>query len=174
MKPLRFRDVAALEAWLEKNHAKADEVWLVVAKKHADGLHIVDALDVALCFGWIDGVRRAHDEDSFLQRYSPRRAGSSWSKINVDKVAVLTAAGRMRSSGHAQVELAKSDGRWQAAYIGQRDFTVPADVLAALKSKRAAFAKLEKGAQYLALLPVLKATTPKLRATRIERFVKHL
>jgi len=174
MKPLRFREVTALEAWLEKNHAKADEVWLIIAKKHAQGLHIVDALDAALCFGWIDGVRRSHDEDTFLQRYTPRRAGSSWSKINVDKVAALTAAGRMRASGNAQVELAKADGRWQAAYVAQREFTVPDDVWSALKSKRAAFMKLEKGAQYLALLPVLKATTPQMRATRIERFVAHL
>ena len=170
----RFRDVAAFEAWLEKNHASADEVWLVIAKKHAKGLHITDALDAALCFGWIDGHRRSHDDDTFLQRYSPRRAGSSWSKINVDKVAVLEAAGRMRKPGIAEVERAKSDGRWQIAYVAQREFTVPEDVLAALKSKRVAFETLDKTAQYVALLPVLKATTPGLRASRIERFVKQL
>lgn len=177
MKPRRFADITAFETWLERNHAKADEVWVVIAKKNAKGVSIGDALDVALCFGWIDGQRRGNDETSFLQRYTPRRAGSSWSKINVDKVAVLTAAGRMRSAGLAQVAAAKSDGRWHIAYVAQRDFVLPDDVRLALEANTkaaAAFARESKSAQFTRVLPVLKAVGPKARAARIERLVAAL
>ncbi|PZR13885.1 MAG: OmdA domain containing protein [Archangium gephyra] len=174
MRPRRFRDATAFEAWLQKNHAKAGEVWLVIAKKGERGLSIGDALDVALCFGWIDGHRRSNDEASFLQRYSPRRPGSSWSKINVDKVAALTAAGRMRAAGMAQVEVAKADGRWAIAYVAQRDFVVPDDVRVALEANpRAAsvFACESKSEQFTRVLPVLKAVGATTRAARSSRLV---
>lgn len=174
MKPRRFRDVAAFEAWLEKNHATADEVWVVIAKKNSKGVSIGDALDVVLCFGWIDGQRRGNDETSFLQRYTPRRAASSWSKINVDKVAVLMRAGRMRAAGLAQVEAAKADGRWDIAYVAQRDFVVPDDVRLALEANpraAAVFSGESKSEQFTRVLPVLKAVGVAARAARIERLV---
>jgi uncharacterized protein YdeI (YjbR/CyaY-like superfamily) len=105
------------EAWLEANHDSADEVWLRIAKKGSGKttITIPEALDLCLCFGWIDSNRKALDADYFLQRYTPRRARSKWSQINRDKVAALTAAGRMRPAGLAEVERAKADGRWDVA-----------------------------------------------------------
>ena len=132
-----FRTEAAFEAWLRRNHARATELWLRVYKK-GSGVPTVttaQALDVALCWGWIDGIRKAFDERSFLQRYTPRRAKSAWSQINRDHVARLTAAGRMTSHGQRQVDAAKADGRWDAAYAPIRSTTeasIPADLRAAI------------------------------------------
>ena len=140
-------------------------------------LSISDALDGALCFGWIDGQRKGLDEMSFLQRYCPRRARSTWSQVNVDKVASLAAAGRMRPAGVAEVERARSDGRWDAAYERQSTATVPDDLLAALHdtpAARAAFDALGRTEQYAVMLPVLRATTPEARTTVIRRQVERL
>jgi uncharacterized protein YdeI (YjbR/CyaY-like superfamily) len=114
---LTLASATAWEAWLEANHDSADEVWLRIAKKGSGKttITIPEALDLCLCFGWIDSNRKALDADYFLQRYTPRRARSKWSQINRDKVAALTAAGRMRPAGLAEVERAKADGRWDAA-----------------------------------------------------------
>ena len=131
---LDLPDVAAWEAWLEAHHDTAPEVWLRIAKR-GSGLATIaigDALDGALCFGWIDGQRKGLDDVSFLQRYCPRRARSSWSQVNVEKVDALTAAGRMRPSGVAEVEKAKADGRWDAAYERQSTAEVPDDLAVAL------------------------------------------
>jgi uncharacterized protein YdeI (YjbR/CyaY-like superfamily) len=133
----RFRTEAAFEAWLRKNHARATEVWLRIFKKDA-GVPTVtttQALDVALCWGWIDGIRKALDDRSFLQRYSPRRTRSIWSQINRAHVARLTAAGRMTPHGQRQVDAAKADGRWAAAYAPMRSAsraTIPDDLRAAI------------------------------------------
>src|SRR5699024_8288756 len=115
------------ESWLEAQHEQQTEAWLRIAKRHSAiaTITIADALDVALCFGWIDGQRRSYDDATFLQRYSPRRPKSSWSKINVAKVEMLMAAERMRPAGLAEVVAAKADGRWQAAYESQRLAAVP-------------------------------------------------
>jgi uncharacterized protein YdeI (YjbR/CyaY-like superfamily) len=112
-----FQNATQWEAWLAEHHADEGGVWLKIAKKHtqATGLTITEALDVALCYGWIDSQRKSLDGTYFLQRYSRRRAKSPWSKINVARVAALTAARRMRAPGVAAVELAKADGRWAAA-----------------------------------------------------------
>ena len=113
-----FRTEAAFEAWMKANHARETELWLKIHKK-GSGLPTVtnaQALEVALCWGWIDGIRKSFDTRSFLQRYSPRRARSIWSQINRDHVARLTAAGRMTPHGQRQVDAAKADGRWAAAY----------------------------------------------------------
>ena len=118
-----FRTQAAFATWLRANHARETELWLKVHKKDS-GLPSVtcaQALDVVLCWGWIDGIRKAFDERSFLQRYSPRGARSAWSQINRDHVARLTAAGRMTPHGQRQVDAAKADGRWDAAYAPVRD-----------------------------------------------------
>ncbi|MEV6558023.1 hypothetical protein AB0M22_20075 [Nocardia sp. NPDC051756] len=111
----RFSNAAQWESWLADRHDDATDVWLVIAKKGAEGLTIGEALDVALCFGWIDSHRKALDEQHFLQRYSPRRAKSPWSQLNVTKAEALIAAGRMRKPGFAAIEAAAADGRWTAA-----------------------------------------------------------
>jgi uncharacterized protein YdeI (YjbR/CyaY-like superfamily) len=114
---LTFASAAEWEAWLEANHDSAAGVWLKLAKKGSgiESVTVTEALDGCLCFGWIDGRREALDDDYYLQRYTPRRRRSNWSRLNVEKVAKLTAAGRMRPSGLAEVERAKADGRWDAA-----------------------------------------------------------
>src|SRR3954469_3405849 len=114
MDTLVFASQAEFEAWMEANYATADGLWMKIAKKGTgqSTCSAPEALDVALCFGWIDGQRKALDETYFLQKYTPRRARSRWSQINVGKCAELIAAGRMRPAGHAEIERAKADGRW--------------------------------------------------------------
>jgi uncharacterized protein YdeI (YjbR/CyaY-like superfamily) len=134
-----FRTQAAFEAWLAANHARETEVWLKVHKK-ASGLPSVtcaQALEVALCWGWIDGLRKSFDDRSFLQRYSPRKARSIWSQINRDHIARLTAEGRMTPHGQRHVDAAKADGRWDAAYAPiskTTDATIPDDLRAAIEA----------------------------------------
>ncbi|MFK4731057.1 YdeI/OmpD-associated family protein [Agromyces mediolanus] len=173
---LHFDDAAEWEAWLERN-GDAGEAWLRIAKKGRPGLAISDALDVALCFGWIDSVRRGNDDGSFAQRYSPRRAGSPWSHVNVERAEALEAAGRMRPGGLAQLASARADGRWDAAYVRQRDATVPEDLAAALAAAPFAasrFAALGKTRQYALVLPLLKARTAEGRAARLAKLVAEL
>jgi len=134
-----FRTEAAFEAWLARNQARETEIWLKIHKKDS-GLPTVtwaQALDVALCWGWIDGVRKAFDERSFLQRFTPRRAKSIWSQINREHIARLTKAGRMTTHGQRQVDAAKADGRWDAAYAPIRmatEATIPADLRASIEA----------------------------------------
>jgi uncharacterized protein YdeI (YjbR/CyaY-like superfamily) len=133
-----FRSEAAFETWLRKNHAREPEVWIKMYKKDSGVPSVTpaQALDVALCWGWIDGLRKAFDRRAFLQRYSPRRPKSVWSQINREHVARLTAAGRMTPHGQRDVDAAKGDGRWDAAYAPIRKTTaatVPADLRAAIK-----------------------------------------
>jgi uncharacterized protein YdeI (YjbR/CyaY-like superfamily) len=118
---LSFTSAAAWEAWLDENHASSPGVWLKIAKQGSRATTVTndEALDVGLCFGWINSRREALDDDFYLQRYTPRRPQSKWSQINVQKVAELTAAGRMRPAGIAEVERAKADGRWEAGRTGR-------------------------------------------------------
>jgi uncharacterized protein YdeI (YjbR/CyaY-like superfamily) len=138
-----FRDEAAFEVWLAANHARQTELWLKIHKKDS-GLPTVtyaQALDVALCWGWIDGIRKAFDARSFLQRFTPRRARSIWSQVNRGHVARLTAARRMTPQGQRQVDAAKADGRWDAAYAPMRsatEATIPDDLRAAIAASPAA------------------------------------
>ena len=176
---LDLPDVAAWEAWLEAHHASATEVWLRIAKKGSGlpSISIADALDGALCFGWIDGQRKGLDDVSFLQRYCPRRPRSTWSQVNVEKVARLTAEGRMRPAGLAEVEAAQADGRWDAAYASQRTAEVPDELEAALAADpaaRAAYDALGRSERYAVMLPVLKATTDAARAREVARAVARL
>ena len=134
-----FRTEAGFESWLRRNHARETEVWLRIYKKDSGvpTITATQALDVALCWGWIDGLRKAFDERSFLQRYSPRRPRSLWSQINRGHVARLIAAGRMTPHGQRQVDAAKADGRWDAAYAPLRSATadtIPADLRAAIEA----------------------------------------
>ena len=145
-----FPTRAALERWMRKNHALETELWLKIYKKGSGAatVSITDALDVALCWGWIDGIRKAFDEQSFLQRYTPRRPKSIWSQINRTHVARLTAAGRMTEHGQRQGDAAKADGRWDSAYAPMRSATkesIPADLRAAIEANpraRKTFRKL--------------------------------
>lgn len=135
----RFKTETAFEEWLRSHHARETEVWLRIYKKDS-GVPTVtsaQALDVVLCWGWIDGIRKPFDDRSFLQRYSPRRAKSIWSQVNRDHVMRLTAAGRMTRYGQRQIDAARADGRWDAAYAPMRTATkqsVPADLRAAIKA----------------------------------------
>jgi uncharacterized protein YdeI (YjbR/CyaY-like superfamily) len=138
-----FKTAAAFEAWLAKNHDRASELWLKIYKK-ASGKASIDAsqaIDVALCWGWIDGIRKSLDDEAFLQRFTPRKGKSRWSQINTERVARLTKAGRMTPHGQAHVDAAKADGRWDAAYPSPSAIELPADFLAAVAKKRGVAAK---------------------------------
>ncbi|MEV0127281.1 YdeI/OmpD-associated family protein [Dactylosporangium sp. NPDC050688] len=179
MEPVLFADEAAFEAWLAEHHATAAEVWILVGKKGSgvQSLSVREALDVALCFGWIDGQRKGLDERHFLQRYVPRRPRSTWSQVNVAKVEALTAAGRMRPAGLAEVARAQADGRWAAAYPSQRTATVPPDLAEALAADdraRAAFDALPGTERYLLILQLLKLRTEAGRAARVRAIVGQL
>lgn len=176
---LPFASADEWESWLEAEHASAAGVWLKIAKKDT-GIATVtyaEALDVALCFGWIDGQRRGFDATWFLQRFTPRKPRGNWSKINTEHVARLLAAGRMRPAGLAQVEAARADGRWAAAYDGQRTATVPPDLQQALDANPEAaafFATLRGANRYAVIYRVQGAKRAETRARRIERFVAML
>ncbi|GAA3443056.1 YdeI/OmpD-associated family protein [Planomonospora venezuelensis] len=178
-RPMHFADAAQWEAWLAGHHETGGGVWLKIARKGSAvaGITIAQALEVALCYGWIDSNRRSYDEHCFLQRYSRRRRGGSWSRVNVEHVEALTAAGRMRPPGLAEVAAARADGRWAAAYTAQRDAAVPPDLAEALAARPEAAARFEalgKTDRYLVILPLLKARTPAGRAARLEKAVSGL
>src|SRR5512139_1249892 len=141
-----FASAEAWERWLMENHATSQGVWLKIAKKAAASVTYAEALEVALCYGWIDGQKAGLDEEHWLQRFTPRRPGSKWSKINRDKAEALIAQGRMQPAGLREVERARADGRWENAYAGQRSITVPDDLVEALAQNeraRAFFATLD-------------------------------
>ncbi|GIH78146.1 hypothetical protein Plo01_45750 [Planobispora longispora] len=176
---MHFADAARWEAWLAEHHGDEGGVWLKIAKKGSPvaAVTIGQALDVALCYGWIDSQRKAHDEHCFLQRYSRRRKGSPWSRENVERVEALTAAGRMRPPGLAEVAAAQADGRWEAAYVAQRDATVPPDLAEALAARPEAAARFDalgKTDRYLVILSLLKARTPAGRAARLQKALADL
>lgn len=176
---LTFADTAQWEAWLAEHHELPGGVYLKIAKKDAAAttLTVREALDVALCFGWIDSVRKSYDDEYYLQKYSRRRRNGSWSKINVDKVAVLLAAGRMREPGLAEVAAAKADGRWDAAYEPQATATMPPDLVDALEASPPAkefYAGLDKSTRYFVIMHLAKARTPQVRAARLETMVTRM
>jgi len=176
---MHFEDAAAWDAWLAEHHDTEDDAWLKIAKKGAPvaSLTIGEAGEVALCHGWIDSRREAHDEHFYLQRYSRRRKGSPWSRVNVERAEALIAAGRMRPAGLAEIEAARADGRWAGAYAAQRDAAVPPDLAAALAAEpRAAarFGELGKTDRYLLILPLLKARTPAARTARLDKAIATL
>jgi uncharacterized protein YdeI (YjbR/CyaY-like superfamily) len=174
---LSFADADEWDRWLSEHGADSDGVWLRVAKTRVAGLSVTEAGDVAICHGWIDSQRRGLDSTHFLQRYSPRRPGSPWSRVNVARVAALDQAGRMRPAGQAQVAAAKADGRWEAAYASQANASVPADLMAALADHdraRAAFEALSRTQRYGLYLPLLKARTQAERQRVLRRVLATL
>jgi uncharacterized protein YdeI (YjbR/CyaY-like superfamily) len=175
----QFASTDDWEAWLEVEHETTAGLWIAIAKKNSgvESVTHAEALDVALCFGWIDGQRRAHDETYFLQRFTPRRTRSPWSKINRDKVQALTEAGRMRPAGHAQVDRAKADGRWQAAYAGSKTIEIPPDLQSELDADPAAaefFKTLSSQNRYAILYRIGEAKRAETRARRINKFMTML
>jgi uncharacterized protein YdeI (YjbR/CyaY-like superfamily) len=177
-----FRTAAALEAWLKSNHARETELWLKIHKK-GSGLPTVtyaEALDVALCWGWIDGIRKGFDDRSFLQRFTPRRPKSLWSQINRDHVARLTAAGRMTPHGQREIDAAKADGRWDAAYAPVRSATqgtIPDDLRAAIEASpraRRTFEKLGRRHLFALAFRTNSMRTPAGRAAKIASLVAML
>lgn len=177
--PTLFKSAKAFETWLKKNHAASDGLWLKIAKKGANEPSVTypEAVEIALCWGWIDGQKKGLDDQHFLQRFTPRRPRSIWSKINVDKVAALIETGRMQAPGHAQIEAAKADGRWAQAYHGARTSTVPEDLAAALEaepSAKAFFATINATNRYAVLWRIQTAVKAETRAKRIAQLVQML
>jgi len=167
------------EKWLDAEHATSDGVWLKFAKKGSGLTTVVyaEALDVALCFGWIDSQVMTLDERFYLQKFTPRRSKSKWSKINVEKIEALTKAGRMRPAGLEQVELAKADGRWNTAYSSPANVTEPPDLKKALKAspKAAEFwATLNKSNRFAAIYQLEDAKKPETRERRLAKFMAML
>jgi uncharacterized protein YdeI (YjbR/CyaY-like superfamily) len=176
---MTFDSTDAWDAWLGAHHADSPGLWLKIAKKGAAGRTISysEALDVALCHGWIDGQKGRYDDEYWLQRFTPRKPASKWSKINTERVAALTASGRMRPAGLREVERAQADGRWEQAYESQSRVTVPEDLaraLAANERARAFFATLDSANRYAILYRIGTAKKPETRAKRIDTFVAML
>ena len=177
--PVPFENAEAWEAWLAEHHADTDGLWVKFAKK-ASGIPTVvykEAVHEALRYGWIDGHTKRVDDDWYIQRFTPRRARSRWSKINCAKAEALIASGAMQPAGLAEVERAKADGRWEAAYDAPSTATVPDDLRAALDRDRAAselFDKLDSQNRYAILHRLQDAKKPETRARRIEKFVAML
>ncbi len=176
---LPFATRGAWEAWLDEHHAASEGLWLKIAKK-GSGIETVsypEALEVALCYGWIDGQKASFDDRYWLQRFTPRRPRSKWSKVNRQKATELIERGAMKPAGLREVERAKADGRWDAAYDAQSTATVPDDLRRELEKNDAArefFQTLNSANRYAILYQIGDAKKPETRARRIEKFVAML
>jgi uncharacterized protein YdeI (YjbR/CyaY-like superfamily) len=176
---ISFENQQAWEAWLSDHHADSKGLWLKIAKKGTGipSAQYPEALESALCYGWIDGQKASFDETYWLQKFTPRRPKSGWSKINRQKAEELIASGRMQPAGMQQVELAKADGRWDAAYDSQSTIAVPDDLQQALDKNPKAkvfFATLNSANRYAILYRIQTAKKPETRAARIEKFIDML
>jgi uncharacterized protein YdeI (YjbR/CyaY-like superfamily) len=170
---LSFRSPAEFRKWLAANHDKSDGIWLRIFKKNSETASVTyaEALDEALCFGWIDGQKQKHDEESWVQKFTRRRAKSGWSRINTGHAERLIKAGRMKPPGQAEVDAAKKDGRWKAAYDSPSNSTFPDDFLAALSNDpkaKAFFYSLNKANRYAISYRLQTAKRPETRQKRME------
>ena len=175
----QFKSPAEWEAWLAENHDTADGLWLKIAKKDSGTKSVTysEALDVALCWGWIDGQKAPFDDKFWLQRFTRRKPKSKWSKINVGRATALIDQGRMQAAGREQIDLAQRDGRWESAYDSHRTATVPEDLQQALDENPRArdfFATLGSQRRYTILYWIQDAKKPETRARRIDKFVTML
>ncbi len=173
---ISFATPAELEGWIERQDANSPGLWLKIAKKDSgvSSVSYAEALEVALCFGWIDSQKRGFDGQYFLQRFTPRRPRGRWSRINREKAEGLIESGRMRPAGLAQVEAAKADGRWEAAYAGQRTAEVPPDLQRELERNAAAgefFATLDSANRYAIVYRLEEAKKEETRQRRLRKFV---
>ncbi|NGM62707.1 bacteriocin-protection protein, YdeI/OmpD-associated family [Sphingobacterium sp. SGG-5] len=172
---IEFKTAETFETWLEKNHDKSSGLWIKIFKKDSGNktINYAEALDIALCYGWIDGQKQAYDEQAWLQKFCPRRAKSIWSKINIGHIERLTNEGRMRTSGLKAVEKAKEDGRWEKAYDSSSKMTIPEDFLKELSKNKEAEAFF-KGLNKTNLFSIgFRLQTAKKQETR-ERRMKEI
>ena len=174
-----FKDAASFYKWLGKNHDREDEIWIKIHKVGSGFKSITskEAIDVVLCWGWIDGLRKGFDDNSYLQRYTPRTSKSIWSRINVDNVARLVKQGRMTEHGLRQADQAKSDGRWARAYKGGKDMKIPDDLQAAIDAEpkaKAMLAKLSAQNRFALAFRTHNMKTEAGRKKKIETFVAML
>lgn len=179
METLTFDSPGAFRAWLEENHAKANGIWLKIFKKNSAKRSITyaEALDQALCFGWIDGQKKPLDEHSWLQKFTPRRKGSGWSKVNTQHVARLIQSGEMTAAGLKEVEEAKADGRWAAAYDSFANASIPEDFRNELEQNgkaKAFFETLNKTNLYAIVYRLQTAKKPETRAKRMSDIIAKL
>jgi uncharacterized protein YdeI (YjbR/CyaY-like superfamily) len=176
---ISFETQTDWEAWLIGHHTDSKGIWLKIAKKEARAPSVTyaEALDIALCFGWIDGQKASFDDKYWLQKFTPRSAKSIWSKVNCGKAEAMIAEGRMQPAGLQQVELAKSDGRWDRAYASQSKITIPPDFQSELDKNQVAkdfFNSLDSRNRYAFLFRIHSAKKPETRSARIEKFVEML
>lgn len=176
---ISFETESAWEQWLEQNHTTSSGIWMKIAKKGSVNITVLypEALTVALCFGWIDGQKDRLDEDFWLQKFTPRRAKSAWSRINREKAIALIAQGRMREAGLQEIERAKADGRWETAYEPQSTISVPDDLQAALDQNpiaQAFFNQLNSANRYAILYRIATTKRPETRQRRIDEFIAML
>lgn len=175
----RFATMAAWHTWLKKQHEKSSGLWVEFAKKDTGVRSVThpEALEIALCYGWIDGQAASVDATWYRQRFTPRRARSKWSRINRAKVERLHAEGRLAPAGRREMEAAMHDGRWEAAYASQRTITVPDDLAAELRSRPSArrfFEQLDSRNRYAILYRLDDAKRPETRQRRLDKFVRML
>lgn len=176
---LAFESRRSWEAWLDGQHGDTGGIWLKFAKKGSgvESVTYTEAVEGALCYGWIDGQAASYDDRFYLQRFTPRRARSKWSKVNRERAGRLIAAGRMKPAGLAEIERARADGRWEAAYDSPSTATVPDDLREKLDENPEAavfFDSINKSSRYSILYQIQDAKRPETRARRIERFVAML
>lgn len=176
---LPFASQSKFADWIVKNHETSQGLWLKIAKKDSgiSSVTYIEALDIALCYGWIDGQKLGFDEKYFLQKFTPRRPKSIWSKINVEKVERLIKSGQMQPAGLKAIEAAKADGRWDNAYDGQKNMSVPDDFQKALnknKKAKAKFESLKKSERYSFLFRIHNAKKAETRERRIKQFIEML
>ena len=176
---LSFETQQDWERWLTEHHTDTVGIWLKIAKKETGipSVNYSEALDSALCYGWIDGQKASFDDQYWLQKFTPRRPKSIWSKVNCDKATALIAEGRMQPEGIRQVELAKADGRWESAYESQSKINVPADFQSELDKNQKAkdfFSTLNSINRYAILFRIHSAKRPATRSARINKFIEML
>ncbi len=178
-KMIDLATAAEFEQWLETNHQSQREIWLKIAKKGAERTSVSydQAVDLALCFGWIDGQKAGFDDDHWLQRFTPRSRKSRWSQINREKAERLLAEGRIRPAGAAEIERARGDGRWDSAYFGPRQATIPVELQQELDhdpAAAAAFAELDAQNRYSIIWRINDAKRPETRARRVAKYLDML
>lgn len=174
-----FESAQTWADWLESNHANSPGIWLQITKKGkgVTSVSYTEAVEVALCYGWIDGQKNSYDEQFFLQRFTPRRSKSNWSKINVEKATQLIASGKMQPAGLKEVEAAQRDGRWEAAYAPSSQAVIPEDFLAELEKSpqaRLVFDQLNQANRYAIYFRIQTAQKPETRQARIQKMVAML
>ncbi len=176
---MTFESQQSWEVWLAEHHADTQGIWLKIAKKATDiaSVSYAQALESAICYGWIDGQKASFDDQHWLQKFTPRRPKSIWSKVNCDAAMILLATGKMQPAGIRQIELAKADGRWETAYESQSQITIPADLQSELDKNQQAkefFNTLDSRNRYAVLFRIQMAKKPETRVARIQKFVEML